>query len=253
MKTNDHSADSTAIQVASAPEVINSSIAEFDWYANSSKYRKNDGLINRLLARFGWRITRDATLDQKNKIDRWGSHAAELHHHSYGRPWYCGRDYFEMLISRGFKPSDVLLDFGCGAMRMGIWAAGYQDAGHYFGIDSHRASLDAAAEYEIPLHGLESKSPQLLHSTEFRVELFQKKFTVVFVASVFSHLTEEQQVAALDRIQAVCEPGCRLFVFQSDVPLTIAQLENRGIKLVDTFEFRSRFKGKTNWHEFRVG
>lgn len=243
----------SVIEVKSAPEIDQSSRPEFDWYANSSKYRSQDGVVNRVLSRFGLRIMRDSNLDQKTKLDRWGSHAAELHHHVYGRPWYCGRDDFEMLKSRGLKPSDVLLDFGCGGMRCGIWTAAYLDAGKYHGVDAHRASLEAAADYEIPLHDLQSKAPRLLHSTEFRVDLFETRFNVVFVASVFSHLTEEQQVEALDRIQSCVEQGCKFYVFQSDIPLDIERLAERGIELVDSFAFQSRFGRRgTAWHEFKI-
>lgn len=243
----------SAIEVKSAPEIEKSSRPEFDWYANSSKYRSQDGIVNRFLSRFGLRIMRDSTLDQGAKLNRWGNHAAELHHHVYGRPWFCGRDDFEMLKTRGLKPSDVLLDFGCGSMRCGIWTAAYLDAGKYHGVDAHRASLQAAAEYEIPLHDLQSKAPQLLHSTDFRVDLFETRFNVVFVASVFSHLTEQQQIEALDRIQGSAASGCRLFTNHTDVPLDKDRLAKRGIEFVESFTFKSQFGAKdTIWHEYKI-
>jgi len=250
MTPNDQPSAAQSIQVKVAPEITDGSRPEFDWFANSSKYREQDGLVNRFLSQFGLRILRDSTLGQKSKRERWGNHAAELHHHVYGRPWFCGRDDFEMLRARGLKPTDTVLDFGCGSMRTGIWTAGFLESDKYFGVDAHRASLDAAADYEIPLHGLEPKKPQLLHSSEFRVDQFGVKFDVIFVASVFSHLTEAQQINALDRIQSCSKSGSRMYVYHSDLPLDEKRLAERGIKLTERFEVASKFYDKpTQWFE----
>lgn len=252
MTMNDQPSAEQSIEVKVAPEIAEGSRPEFDWFANSSKYREQDGLVNRMLSRFGLRILRDSTLGQKSKRERWGNHAAELHHHVYGRPWFCGRDDFEMMRIRGLKTSDTVLDFGCGSMRTGIWTADYLDKEKYFGVDAHRASLDAAADYEIPLHGLEEKRPQLMHSSEFRVDLFGVQFDVVFVASVFSHLTEAQQITALDRIQSCCKSGSRMYVYHSDLPLDEKRLADRGIRLTDRFEVPSKFyDAATLWFELR--
>jgi len=91
----------------------------------------------------------------------------ESHHRQYLRPWAIGRGYFDYLIEAGLKPSHTVLDFGYGAGRLGIWLIGYLNRDRYIGIDSHMLSLQAFAEYEIPLHGLASKRPRLVHNGSF--------------------------------------------------------------------------------------
>jgi hypothetical protein len=100
----------------------------------------------------------------------------EEHHHQYGRPWILGRYMFDFLVESGLRPEHRLCDFGCGALRLGVWAIPYLDAGNYFGIDSHLASLEAATAYELPLHGLEGKRPRLLWSQDFAFSHFGTTF-----------------------------------------------------------------------------
>ena len=83
---------------------------------------------------------------------------------------------FDFLVESGLRPEHRLCDFGCGALRLGVWAIPYLDAGHYFGIDSHLESLEAAAAYEIPLHALEVKRPRLLWSQDFAFSHFGVQF-----------------------------------------------------------------------------
>ena len=100
----------------------------------------------------------------------------EAHHTQYGRPWILGRHMFDFLVESGLRPEHRLCDFGCGALRLGVWTIPYLDAGHYFGIDSHLESLEAAAAYEIPLHALEVKRPRLLWSQDFAFSHFGAQF-----------------------------------------------------------------------------
>jgi len=100
----------------------------------------------------------------------------EEHHNQYGRPWILGRYMFDFLVDSGLRPEHRLLDFGCGALRLGVWAIGYLDAGNYFGVDSHLESLEAGAAYELPLHALEPKRPRLLWSQDFALSHFGTEF-----------------------------------------------------------------------------
>ena len=100
----------------------------------------------------------------------------EAHHTQYGRPWILGRYMLDFLVDSGLQPDHRLCDFGCGALRLGVWAIPYLDAGNYFGIDSHLESLEAATAYEIPLHGLAGKQPRLLWSQDFAFSHFGVRF-----------------------------------------------------------------------------
>ncbi len=243
----------SAIEILVSVEIDANAPPDLDWFANSSPARSREGRLNRLLRRFGLRLMRTSTVDpEQERRAEWGRFATEDHHHVYGRPWFVGRDYCDLLLSRGLRPEDKLLDFGCGSMRAGIWTAAYLDEGSYFGIDSHRASLDIALNYEVPLHGLEHKQPQLLHSTEFRIDLLDTVFDFVFCASVFRHLSPEERPRALRAIRESCRIGSSLVVQTNDLDPEDPQLSALGFHHVESFVWRSKFVGESRWTEYRV-
>jgi hypothetical protein len=102
----------------------------------------------------------------------------EDHHRQYGSPsaWALGKCVFESAVSAGLLPEHNLLDFACGALRFGKWVIPYLEDGNYFGVDSHLPSLEAAATYEIPLHGLEGKRPRLLWNDDLALSHFGTTF-----------------------------------------------------------------------------
>jgi hypothetical protein len=118
----------------------------------------------------------------------------EAHHRQYGRPWGMGRYLFDFVVDSGLRPEHRLLDFGCGALRLGIWVIPYLEAGNYFGVDSHLGSLEAAATYEIPLHRLEEKRPRLLWNDDFAFTHFETTFDCVVDISSSSRVKEPKRL-----------------------------------------------------------
>jgi SAM-dependent methyltransferase len=150
----------------------------------------------------------------------------ELHHHAYRKPWCLGRDQFDYLLSRGLQPEHRVLDFGCGAMRVGIWLVAYLNAGRYFGIDPHYKSLEAATQYEIPLHGLADKHPRLLCDEGYACEHFAESFDFVLAFSVFNWLGREETCHALEHVCSTLKPEGRVVVY-GDLPVPADELQNR--------------------------
>jgi SAM-dependent methyltransferase len=150
----------------------------------------------------------------------------EEHHDAYKKPWCLGRDQFNYLLSRGLQPDHRVLDFGCGAMRVGIWLVAYLNAGRYYGIEPHYKSLEAAVRYEIPLHGLAAKLPRLLCDDEFACEYFGESFDFVLAFSVFNWLGPEETCRALEHIRGTLKPKGRIVVY-GDLPVTADVLQNR--------------------------
>ena len=177
---------------------------------------------------------------------------AEEHHRFYGRPWALGRAYADHLLTRGI--AGPLLDFGCGAGRVGIWLIPELGEDGYFGIESHLRSLQAFARYEIPLHRLERFRPRLMLDNEFNVERFGVQFEAVLDLYVSHHLGVERAEAAYRRIRGSMRPGGR--VFQSDVPLLPPEtLERIGLELTHvqsaTYPLLegSSYRATDEWHE----
>ena len=171
---------SPAVEIEVVPEASNNLdlSPHFDWDSVPNPRR---GRCFNLLRRFAKRSLRASwnRFFQRQYGANFGmdpDFITERHHNAYGIPWAVDREHFDYLVARGLDPGHRLADLGCGSLRTGIWIVRYLDSGCYFGIDKHRKSLEAAAHYEIPLHGLEGKRPRLLNSGSFSLEHFAISF-----------------------------------------------------------------------------
>ena len=175
----------------------------------------------------------------------------EYHHQSYDGPWCRGREMAEYLIHRGLRPSHYLLDFGCGCIRAGIWLIAYLDEGHYFGLDAHLQSLEAAVKYEIPLHNLEGKRPRLLHTNTFDLDYFQRTFDIILAHSVLQHLTERQLGTALRNVASSLSPSGRLVLTPELSPERAAVARKYKLQLTHVEKRQSKFSDtETEWFEW---
>ena len=155
----------------------------------------------------------------------------ELHHRQYGRPWAMGKYIFEFVLEAGLLPRHRLLDFGCGALRLGIWAIPYLDTGNYHGVDSHLASLEAATTYEIPFHGLEEKRPRLLWNNAFAFSHFRTTFDVVVDFSTSRTLDRALHPQMYSSLAEVVARGGRLLI-SPRLLMPIDAIEQAGFRLV---------------------
>lgn len=174
----------------------------------------------------------------------------ERHHTAYGSPWCIGREQFDYLVSRGLERHHKVADLGCGPARTGIWIVEYLDAGGYFGIDSHRKSLEAAVQYELPLHGLEGKAPRFLNNAVFALDHFGVRFDWILSFSLFMHLDAEATELALRKVAASLAPGGK-FVVNHRPPLAPEELLLRhGLQVEHMADYPCRFLEQgTGWVE----
>jgi SAM-dependent methyltransferase len=159
----------------------------------------------------------------------------EEHHRTYGRPWVLGRYCFDYLVREGLKPSDKVLDIGCGSGRVGIWLIRYLDPGNYFGVDSHLKSLVAFAGYELFLNDLAAKKPRLLYSDQFAVDAFGADFDLGLELSVTVPANRRQ---AYEKVARTMRKGGRCFYLTEDWKFPAGQLEEIGFRLVRTDTLR---------------
>jgi SAM-dependent methyltransferase len=143
------------------------------------------------------------------------------HRNKVGGFWEeVGRLQFEFLLSNGLKPSDHLLDIGCGCLRGGVHFASYLARRHYWGIDSNQSLLDVGYDVELKLTGLTRRvsRSQLLCNDEFRFDLFQQTFDMAIACSLFTHLPANRIKLCMYRLAKVTRPGGRLFATYFEVP-----------------------------------
>jgi cyclopropane fatty-acyl-phospholipid synthase-like methyltransferase len=128
----------------------------------------------------------------------------------------------------GLKPSDRFLDYGCGVMRTGIHIAKFLEAGRYTGVDISASRL-ANARVLMGQYGFDETDYRAIHVADCQLkELSGNEFDMVFAASVFTHMTLEDIVAALVSIKALLADGGQ-FLF------TYAEAETRRRKNIKDF------------------
>jgi hypothetical protein len=128
-----------------------------------------------------------------------------------------GRLQFDFLLAAGLRPSHVLLDIACGALRAGVHLIPYLDCGHYLGIEKERVLIDRGLEQELPPEVRAAKAPELLVDGDFNFERFSRRPDFAIAQSLFSHLPPAHIEKCLTRLRAVAPPHCRCFAtfFQS--------------------------------------
>lgn len=182
----------------------------------------------------------------------------EKHHSSYGRPWCIGRFYFETLMDHGLERDHHVLDFGCGCGRLGTPLIRYLKPNRYFGIDVHRPSLDAFAQYEIPLHGLSYKMPRILHDTEASIETFNKKFDIICDFYVTHHLELDNVAQIYQKFIKVLKENGRVFLAHpptlsqstlKEIGFEVCHVERRAVPFLQSS--RRNFQKLDNWHILR--
>ena len=180
----------------------------------------------------------------------------EAHHSQYGRPWLLGRYMFDFLVECGLRPEHRLLDFGCGALRFGVWAIRYLDEGSYFGVDSHLESLEAATAYEIPLNSLEAKRPRLLWSQDFAFSHFGTTVDWILDFSSSQKVHPDELPRLFANFLEVLAPGGR-FLTAPRLSAPVEQYAEWGLTLVREVPQEAPllegqgFPATTTWWEFQ--
>jgi cyclopropane fatty-acyl-phospholipid synthase-like methyltransferase len=125
----------------------------------------------------------------------------------------------DSLKSIGLKPDHRLLDFGCGALRLGLSAIEYLDDGRYFGIDALPAYISAGHRLA-SMAGIR-KRYSLLASRDFELDHFGVQFDYGNAQSVFTHLSGDECDRAMAALRRVMKPGSIFFfTYLIGTPLT---------------------------------
>jgi SAM-dependent methyltransferase len=142
---------------------------------------------------------------------------------------------FEFCRSQGLLPSHQFIDIGCGSLRGGVHFVRYLEPGHYAGVDTHDALLDAGYERELVPSGLAPRldRARLKATSRFEFGSFGQPFDMALAQSVFTHVPFNQIRLCLSQLAQAMQPGGRFFAtyfeIGEDVPLDAAVDRGGGI------------------------
>lgn len=145
--------------------------------------------------------------------------AAGNHRKWIGGHWDThGLHQLEFLKSHGLRPSDLMLDVGCGSLRAGRHLVDYLDPGNYYGIDANRSVIQAGYDVELTDGQRERLPTSNLRATDrFDVD-FGVLFDVALAQSVFTHVSLNNVRLCLYRVAKVMRPGGRFYVTFNEQP-----------------------------------
>src|SRR5262249_46142163 len=148
-----------------------------------------------------------------------------------------GELHLEMFVRHGrLKPSDRVLDVGCGAGRVALVLARYLTSGSYDGFDISRASIDWCQENITPrwpnfrfqladVYNEFYNPAGRSRPRRYRFPYPSATFDFVFLTSVFTHMLPHDLIPYLSEIARVMKPGGRcLITFFLHNPETAANI-----------------------------
>lgn len=167
--------------------------------------------------------------------------AAGRHRQKVGGRWdEIGRLQLEFLKEKGLRPTDALLDIGCGALRAGLHFMQWLAPGGYYGLDFN-ASLLEAGRMEMNSAGLADRRPQLLLTDRFECSSFGRTFRFMLANSVFTHLPLNSiERCLVEAARALAVDG-RFFASYFDAPHWPALGEVRHLDNIVTHSDRNPY------------
>jgi SAM-dependent methyltransferase len=122
-----------------------------------------------------------------------------------------GRHTFVTLLQQGLTPESVVLDYGCGVMRLGYWIMRFLDRGCYHGIEPNDEYLEAGKRIVIGSELLAQKAPAFSNDSGFNLAVFDKKFDFIVARSIFTHFTPAAIENVLSSLPAALSATGALF------------------------------------------
>jgi SAM-dependent methyltransferase len=118
-----------------------------------------------------------------------------------------GQLQFDYLLGHGLRPSDRMLEIGCGNLRAGRLFIDYLDPGNYYGLDiSPEILLDG--QRTVAEFGLQAKLPHLALVSDLTFGFLPAAhFSIVHAHSVFSHSPRDVIGECLGNVGRVMAPG----------------------------------------------
>jgi len=110
---------------------------------------------------------------------------------------------FTLLFLSGLQETDLLLDIGCGSMRLGRLAIPFMQPGHYHCIEPNTWLIQDGLHFEIGNEILYLKAPEFAFNYNFEPPVLEgqsQKYDYMIAQSIFSHTGQDMYESALEKL-----------------------------------------------------
>jgi ABC-type polysaccharide/polyol phosphate transport system ATPase subunit/SAM-dependent methyltransferase len=134
------------------------------------------------------------------------------HRRAVGGKWReAGEWQYEFLRERGLRPSDFVLDVGCGSLAGASRLLPFMTEGHYWGIEMDRALYDAGVVVELARAGVAAERGHFLVNDGFDLSEAPCVFDVAIANSLFRRLSLNRIARCISNVMSRMKPGGRFF------------------------------------------
>ena len=147
-------------------------------------------------------------LNKNNRFENWDDEAEkEKFKSEIGGSWEEIGNLGFSFIKDKIKPSESIIDIGCGSLRIGRFLVDYLEPGNYFGVEMQERLLNSAVYDVIGVERFKEKKPKLITSSEFNFQEFKEfwpdaKIPCVGLAqSLFTHLNFKDMKACFNNLK----------------------------------------------------
>jgi ABC-2 type transport system ATP-binding protein len=173
----------------------------------------------------------EAAREPAGPVEAVGDPNQGLHRRIVGYLWEeAGTRHLEFMKEQGLRPSDHVLDVGCGCLRTGVKLLKYLDPHHYVGIDIDASMVEAGVRIEAPRAGVDPSRGQYFIGNAADLSAVEGAFDVIFINGLLQDLPHEQAALVLTSAVRRLAPGGRMFVAYFEAPefLAVEPIERPG-------------------------
>lgn len=160
----------------------------------------------------------------------------DVHRRVVGGMWdEIGQLQFDYIKAKGHKPSDSLIDIGCGSFRGGTHFIPFLNKGKYFGFDINYKLIEAGLEHEVSQKDRDEKIilDNFFAAKDFEFPAHWNNIDAALSISLFTHLTLNTMRLCLTRAHKVLKKGA---LYHSTVffagEKTITEPWKQGMKVI---------------------
>jgi ABC-type polysaccharide/polyol phosphate transport system ATPase subunit len=144
---------------------------------------------------------------------------AAWHRQSSGGHWeQQGQWVFDFLRRHGLRPSDFVLEVGCGSLGSAIHLLPFMEQSHYWGFEKHVDLFVAGVQIELPRAGVVPERGHFVVNEDFDLSEVPYTFDFAIAASLIRQLSLNGVARCFASVIRKLSPDGRFFLSWPDVP-----------------------------------